>query len=133
MPIEWQETYATGVDRVDSQHKRLFEWVNKLEKQVENGVTPSQTQDILDFLATYTRTHFTFEEMCMHINACPGAQRNRDAHDKFIKAVEGFQGRVRAGDYSAGLVREIYSAAESWLKSHICKVDNELRGSAPRW
>ena len=133
MPIEWQENYATGVDRVDCQHKRLFEWVNKLERQLGAAVTPAQTQDILDFLSTYTRTHFTYEEMCMHINGCPQAARNREAHDKFIQAIEGFQNRLRGGDYSSAFVREIYAAAEAWLKNHICRVDNDLRGRVPQW
>jgi hemerythrin-like metal-binding protein len=133
MPIEWQDTYATGIDRVDCQHKRLFEWVNKLETQLENEVTLAQTQEILDFLSSYTRTHFTFEEMCMHIHACPAAQRNRDAHDGFIAAVESFQARARGGDCSRAFVKEIFGAAGAWLKSHICKVDNELRGTSPQW
>ena len=127
MPIVWQEAYSTHVDQVDSQHKRLFEWVNKLETQLEQGPTPAQINDIMNFLTTYTRTHFVYEEMCMHKVNCPAAQRNRDAHDAFINAVEMFRGRVRSGDTSRALVKDIYDAAAAWLKNHICKIDNEIR------
>jgi len=127
MAVEGQETDATGIDRVDWQDKRLFEWPNELEKQVEHGVTPTQTQDILDFLATYARTHFRFEEVCMRINACPSALRNRDAHDNFILAVEGFQDRLRGWRERSTWPRE------AWLKSHIRRADNKLKGSSPQW
>jgi hemerythrin len=37
MPIQWSSQYEVGDPRTDSQHKNLFDYVNRIEKLIEQG------------------------------------------------------------------------------------------------
>lgn len=131
MAMVWDDKYSTGVARVDQQHQRLFELVNKVEEQIGKGADQQSMQHILTYILTYTRTHFTYEEFCFTKYRCPASERNIQAHDAFIQAVEGFRDEFKKNGPSQELLQRIYSTAEQWLMAHICKVDTKLRPCVP--
>lgn len=127
MAMHWSEKYETGVVRIDDQHKRLFEWVNKLEAHVKGAQGHLDAEDLLTFLSTFTRTHFMYEEICMMQRKCPAAEVNLQAHKRLLGVIEDFRARLAAGESDREIARQLYIAAEGWLTGHICKVDTQLR------
>lgn len=127
MALCWEQKYATGEERVDKQHKNLFEFINKLETQMQQAtLDQAAVQAIIQFLATYARTHFVYEELCMHRLKCPVAQQNQNAHDKFLELFAGIQERFKREGASRALVEDVYNVATNWLVNHICKIDMKL-------
>ena len=128
MAIEWKKDYETGEPKVDSQHQKLFECVNHLERLIQTG-SPSRADldRLFNFLGMYVQSHFSYEELCMFQHHCPMAQKNREAHQKFTEAYRAFLERYQRCGPHLPLLKELHQAAEAWLVQHICKVDTHLR------
>lgn len=132
--LRWdEEAYATGFETIDSQHKKLFEFINELGHSIKNGEAPEDIEAYLAFLNDYIKNHFGQEENCMAANHCPFAQKNCEAHNKFIKAYDDFEQRFRAGKDNMELVTELHTMLCQWTISHICRIDSHLRDCYTNW
>jgi hemerythrin len=126
--IEWQDSYSTGIVRLDEQHKTLFLFCNDLEENLKNKTVTKDLLDIeLRFLERYAIGHFGQEETCMHKYACPIAKTNKQAHEEFIKKYKDFQKRIISDDAAEEILKELHHFLENWLKNHICKIDSQLK------
>jgi hemerythrin-like metal-binding protein len=128
MALTWHERYMTGESQVDEQHKELFEFLNRLEEQIQEGAPPELVEMTLQFLGTHTKSHFSYEEACMLQYGCPFAAKNKEAHTKFLKVFQSFCEKFQKEGASNELLREVHAAVESWIDNHICQVDIHLRG-----
>jgi len=135
MAIVWSENYATGVSAIDRQHQKLFTYVNKIEQYMQNNVFEGKEIDeLLNFLTDYTIMHFTHEEFCMKEKNCPSAEKNKKAHDEFLKFFTDFKkqyGRTPSM-LRKDLLKKLQKAAEDWLVGHICKIDLHLKNCENR-
>lgn len=131
--IHWDESYATGIDKLDKQHQSLFQYANDLEAGVKRGDISKNTLELaLKFLERYARSHFGQEEECMYRYACPVAQTNKQAHQDFIRTYSIYQARLTKGEDVYSLLTELHAYIENWLRDHICKIDSQLKGCAPQ-
>lgn len=133
MPVQWETRFETGETRLDDQHKRLFEFVNKLEDMTNTEIRPAELENVVSFLSMYVRVHFLCEESCMTVRRCVVAEKNKAAHEKFLTFFEEFKHRLESRGADKAMLRELYTAANTWLVNHICKIDVQLReaGLAP--
>lgn len=133
MSIEWSEAYATSETKLDDQHRQLFRFANKLEELVRSGNPAREEIDrLLNFLESYAKTHFLYEETCMRARRCPAAKANREAHMAFIKFFDESAGKMRREGYSLEWLQDINRFVQRWLDSHICAIDTQLRDSPRR-
>lgn len=130
MPVEWESRFETGETRVDDQHKRLFEFVNKLEEMTRRDAGADEIEGVMSFLSMFVHVHFFYEEACMYRHKCVVAEKNKAAHERFLEAFEGFKTRYQREGGSRMLLKEIYDAANTWLVAHICRIDVTLRQCA---
>jgi methyl-accepting chemotaxis protein len=129
--IRWDpETMATGVESVDEQHQELIEMINKLDEACRRGEAKEQLTEMVAFLADYTQRHFDNEEGIMEEHKCPISGRNKLAHRQFLDAFGKIKGRMDRDGATTSLVLELKNLAGSWLTTHICKVDTNLRQCA---
>lgn len=132
--LEWdEEAYATGFDTIDRQHQKLFEFINELGDNIETEQAPEEIDAYLDFLGDYIKNHFGQEENCMAANHCPFAQKNCEAHNKFIKAFEDLQRRFNSGQDKMSLAVELHTMLRNWTVSHICRIDSHMRECYTDW
>jgi|GEM_PF-1117627 len=130
MTIEWKDKYSTGLDRIDDQHRKIFEFCNKLETLIEQKIDSGPKLDnLLMFLATYAKTHFAYEENCMFRHACPAAKSNRDAHAQFLEFLNDSQAKRYSSDSTLAWMEELHRFLEKWLDGHICQIDTQLKAS----
>ena len=126
--IKWQESYSTGVDKLDEQHKSLFQYSNDLEDGLNcGGVSKETLQRALNFLERYVKGHFGQEEACMFKCVCPIADKNKAAHQKFIEAFRAFQKKISEDGDGEKALRELHQFLETWLTDHIIKIDTQLK------
>ncbi|MBI1760586.1 MAG: hemerythrin family protein [Acidobacteria bacterium] len=129
MPVYWSVKYATGEETIDAQHQRLFDYVNRLETQLNQDTVEGEIVGaVLQYMTMYAQTHFVYEELCMHRVKCPTAKVNQEAHDKFMALVSRYQQQYDKDGATRELVNEMYGTASNWLTNHICKIDTQLRG-----
>lgn len=129
--IQWNDNFATGHPVVDNDHRRLIDSLNELEAALHKGVGKEQIADIIAFLNTYAREHFSREEAHMAKVGCAAAGENCKAHQEFVSKLDGWVQRLNAGP-STALVIEIYRETGNWIRSHILRVDCQLRNCKNR-
>src|SRR3990172_8154833 len=82
---QWNEELATGVSRVDGQHKELINKINELHAALSQGKGKDMVEDAIQFLARYVVEHFQMEEMLMVAHNYPSYEAHKKQHDKFVQ------------------------------------------------
>lgn len=132
--IAWNDSLATGFEDIDLQHKTLIKLINGLERAVQEGTAQNRQQvfDLLLFLGGYAKNHLAREERCMARTKCQAAERNKAAHEGFLRDFAQLEERFSNEGSSSELLMAIYHMASQWITGHICTVDIQLRSFAPQ-
>jgi hemerythrin-like metal-binding protein len=123
----WDDSMATGDDRVDEQHRNLIQQINNLLQAMSEGNGRNHLTELIDNLERYTQEHFSWEEHCMEKNHCPVAEINKSAHARFVQNVQETRQRLEQEGPSTELVLQIKSDLGDWFIKHIRRIDSNLR------
>jgi hemerythrin len=130
--MKWSDDFATGVERIDEQHRMIFRMAGDFREALDEGHGERTYGLLLEFLDRYCQSHFKFEERCMEERRCAFAQRNKDAHAHFVEVVADFQARFAKSGYRVDDARELVDTVDRWLSEHICGIDVHLKDSIER-
>ncbi len=118
-PLEWQNSFNTGIEEIDNQHKQLLDFLKQLRAAKAHGNTEA-AGSILEGLSEYTMSHFAFEESLMEESGYPYAKPHKTVHQTLIKRVVAFTERLQKGE---DIYDELYSFLRRWLINHIQRDD----------
>ena len=121
--LEWSAQLAVGYDTIDTQHKRLIEIFNTLQRSMHGNKDPAQIGKALEELVNYTLYHFEHEQGLMNRSAYPGMDKHLARHDDLIKKVSAYKQRFERGEPVGA---ELIHFLRDWLMNHILKTDKEL-------
>jgi hemerythrin-like metal-binding protein len=127
MPIQWDDSFLTGLLTVDHQHQELFRKVNAFHAAMMEGKAREQLAQLLDFLAQYTQHHFRDEEQFMEYYGCPAAEANRKAHQALLQKYAEMRKQFDQDKTGVRTAMEIYRVLSDWLVQHVKGVDLQLR------
>ncbi|NLY30396.1 MAG: hemerythrin, partial [Firmicutes bacterium] len=65
MAIKWTPNLAVGIEKIDEQHKVLFERINALIEACNQGKGKDTVADLITFLKDYVVFHFRDEQQIM--------------------------------------------------------------------
>lgn len=125
--MQWSKQYATGIERIDEQHKMLFEMTETFRTAVNKKVGNRVYESVLESLESYAIAHFNFEEECMERYRCPVAEKNKQEHKNFVEELAGFQQRYAANGFDPLDADKLIEMVNRWLAGHICRVDIHLK------
>jgi len=122
--FQWNEAYSVGHQTIDSQHKMLFQYADKLHAAMLAGKGKDVLSQTLSELISYTQRHFASEEKLMQTHQYPEYPQHKAEHDALTQKVVQYQ-----NDYSAGRVTltiDVLNFLQNWLGHHIGKVDKKV-------
>jgi hemerythrin-like metal-binding protein len=126
--VGWSDDLSTGNERVDSQHRMLFQMLDDCIDDLCNRQFDFMLT--LKALREYAEMHFNYEEDCLSRTSCPERHQcvNKAAHDQFRTALDEFQARYEAMRRvgRGRLTREIVQWIQHWLRDHIGGIDRAL-------
>lgn len=122
--IEWSAQCEVGIEKVDDQHKRLFEMLNDLHQATIDGAEQSTLARILDDMVEYTVYHFETEETLFLEYSYPGYDEHKKAHDDLTAQAVALQKQFRDG--SATISFEVLEFLHGWLMDHTTGLDQEM-------
>lgn len=125
--IIWNDAMDTGVAEIDAQHRELITQFNALVAAIEQGKGREETGEILDFLQFYAEWHFSREERCMAERQCPIAETNHRAHGAFLRTFKRLYDLYYQSNVDPRLISETLKELETWIITHIIKIDTQLR------
>lgn len=120
----WKESFCTGIDHIDNQHRQFFYLLNELDLAIEQR----READILDLLLRdldrYIRIHFATEEKLMEGIGYPDLARHRKEHEYFIEQTRSLHERRDRGDDDR-LGRSALMFMSDWFTNHILTEDKK--------
>ncbi len=119
--IQWDESYSVRVEEIDTQHRQLFESVNRFEEAVEQEAGPEALLDLLDFLLGYAERHFATEEKYFERFGYELADSHCRQHEAFLHNVRLYKERYESG--KVVLPVEVTTFLQNWMKEHVITSD----------
>lgn len=123
--ITWNETMSVGVERFDTQHKKLVELVNTLFDAMRQGKGKSVMGKVFDELIAYTTYHFASEEELMEKYGYPGFVQHKEEHEALTQQVKELREKYEQGELFITI--ETLDFLKAWLSNHILKTDMQYK------
>ena len=128
--LEWNSDYETGVSAIDTQHRVLFNTINRIELLLAKvDIDRGEADYLLAFLEQYAAQHFNGEETCMARYHCPSHSKNKQEHGQFLNVVKFCRAEYAASTPTREVLERLHATSVWWIKNHILKVDIQLRDS----
>src|SRR5512143_3142220 len=97
MAITWTEDLNTGIPEIDSENRRLVDFINTLSAARQTG-DRTQVGNVLDQLLDFVVNHFMFEEHLMEEANYEFRAAHEKIHEIFAKRLAAFRGRHANGE-----------------------------------
>ncbi len=123
MALKWTSKLAVGVDKIDEQHRGLFDTLNSLHCAMKDKKGLEEILKVLQFLSDYVVTHFATEEKLMEKYDYPGFKDHKRKHDEFVENFIELKGRVENEGVKISSVIRTNKLLSDWWMEHIKKVD----------
>ena len=121
--MRWKDEYSVKIKHIDDQHKGLVKLVNELHVAMLTGRAKDSLSSILSQLVTYTKAHFTTEEVLMQAHRYPELVAHKAEHERLTAQALEFQKEFAAG--RAMLSLEVLNFLKNWLTNHIQGTDQK--------
>lgn len=120
--IKWRESFNTGVDQFDEEHKKIVDLIQRLFDALKTG-QKDDCATIIDELTSYTEYHFSNEEKVMTEVGYPGLEEHCQEHRDLIAQAASFQ--ELGESMSREQLGEFYQFLRDWLVNHIIGCDKK--------
>ncbi len=125
------DKYKTGVDLIDTEHKRLFEIINETYELIHDDFAHDKYDQIMALLGQlkdYTEFHFHDEEDYMTQINYPGIEAQKHAHESFIdKLVNIDIHELESMDNNQQqYLLDLVNFLVTWLSNHILGADKKI-------
>jgi hemerythrin len=121
MYIKWNATFSVGIEKIDAQHKKLVDLINRLYAAFIDKRENEEMSLILNELVEYTIYHFTFERTFFPGLKTAEIQEHTLQHDNFVKKIKEFQVRFQKNEVP--ITASLINFLRDWLTNHIMKTD----------
>ncbi len=120
--ISWSPDFATGIDIIDEQHKRIFDYLAEIDHAITTH-SVEEVEHVIQELIDYAISHNTFEEGLMEQAGYPMLEAHRRTHEAFKTRALGYAERLAGGQDPFRLAREVRTDIGLWLMNHIKRED----------
>lgn len=121
----FDDTFKTGIELVDEEHKRLFEIIGQIHATIEEELVHDKfdaIMEIIEELREYTRVHFSDEEEYMKGIGYEGLEKQKILHQAFIDKLKELN-LDDVDDNQEEYLYDFLQFLQNWLVNHILKVD----------
>ena len=126
--MQWTEDMSVRNRKMDAQHRKLVELVNRLYGAMRSGQANDVIGSVLDELVEYTANHFADEESLMKVHRFPGLEAQRAQHRDLVKQALELQEQFRGGQ---PLGSRVFNFLKGWLVNHIMNEDKKYAAHVP--
>jgi hemerythrin len=121
----WQQIYSVGVERIDAQHRRLFEIANRFHAAHQRREPRALLTAIFGELVDYTVSHFADEERLLQAHDYDDFDRHKANHEKLVKLVLGYRRQLENGE--PDVEAHAMNFIKTWLNGHVLGMDRNYR------
>ncbi len=124
MPLlKWDDSYSTGIERMDDQHKKWINIINRFYDDLNNVGFKDNTKKLLDDAIEYTHHHFSQEEELMKKMNYPKLAEHHAEHERIKKKLVDFKQALEKG--ALNVSQPITNELKNWFREHVTALDKE--------
>ncbi|MEW6665300.1 MAG: bacteriohemerythrin [Thermodesulfobacteriota bacterium] len=122
--IQWNKEYLVGISKIDKQHKKIINILNRVISGHAKGRDDKEVEDILDELQAYIKEHFRAEEEYMLEHRYSGYEEQRNEHNRFVDRLLDAQKEYLKNRQLVST--NLFNFVWDWFSQHMLKVDKRL-------
>ncbi len=122
--IKWRDSYNTGVEQMDQEHRQLVELIEVMHTAIRDGAEKEKVEEALGTITQYTIDHFANEEKLMSTHDYPDAALHISEHEKLKEDAGKFKQQLEES-FPDG-TQEFYRFLREWLINHILDDDKKF-------
>jgi hemerythrin len=126
MPLQWTEKLATGLPRVDAEHRDLIEQANRLLEATRQARGRDELRPLLAYLEDYIRHHLSNEERLMRTSGYPDREAHQAEHRSFVGEYRLLAAEMAQNGPSAMVTVKLNRLLVDWVRLHLGGVDRKL-------
>lgn len=132
--FEWRKEYEIGVDKIDAEHKRLFQIINKLFRLKEEKKNHQWAcQEGIKFFKSHAVKHFEDEEEYMESIGYQGLAQHKEIHRGFREnTLTALEQELERTGYAQDSVEHFLGVCAGWLIGHTLTEDQSITGKPLR-
>lgn len=127
---EMKKEYFTGIQLIDDEHAKLFEYANQIYELLHDEFVPDKydhIRDLLGKLMNYAKQHFADEEAYMESIRYKKIFTQKVQHQAFMDELEKFDlDAIDQMDNQEAVLGELLSFVTDWLVEHILNLDTQI-------
>lgn len=121
--ISWDDSYSTGIAKIDEQHKVLFEMLNRACENAECTGDEQKFRQLAADMMAYAFMHFSTEEEYMQAYDYPDRDKHITMHEDFKIAAMEYEFAAEQGKAEPTKLTEFLI---DWLERHVQGDDKHL-------
>lgn len=121
--LEWNDSYVTGIPRIDKQHMFLFDLTDKCIRAIADQESQKKLNYVLKTLLIYSKEHFALEEQMMKEAQYAELEPQIKEHQEFSELVNRYWVTYLEGNKVS--LESLSSYLKTWLTGHI--LDSDLK------
>lgn len=125
--FDWDDEYDTGNDKIDGQHRMIFDAANMLFEAERQGKESAVLDRSFDLLLHYTNTHFRDEEEYYEGIGSSLLKLQKEEHQRLLDELREMWHEKRRGYPDAG--KDLDHWMEKRLIPHIIAEDTRAQKS----
>ncbi|MDP6690284.1 MAG: hemerythrin domain-containing protein [Alphaproteobacteria bacterium] len=127
--VEWDSSFSVGIDSIDADHRRLTDFIARINDATETAQV-DEAVVIFEAFVAYLVDHTRREEDLLR-QSLPGQEVDAHArqHRAGIEAAEKSLAKLRR-DRNVSNLQDSASFLKSWLKTHVFEQDLKIFNSA---
>jgi len=126
--IEWDSSFSVGSARMDADHQRLVNLLNRLYDAWHSGEDLIELGWLFDELLAYADTHFAAEEMALKARGYGRLDKQHADHSRLKASVTQFRDCHLSGAAPVALTEDMTAFLKGWLLEHILGEDMLYKG-----
>ena len=128
----WNSNYVIGNTLVDSEHKEIFEMVERLIAGDFKG-RPDKIMTTVNFLMDYVKRHFDHEKRLMDESDYPQTDEHVKQHIDFVRVVTQLAEKIEGNLNSIDISLEVNTVIVNWLAEHVMGSDRIMIDHYRTW
>ena len=121
--VSWSESYATGIELIDKQHRELMNLTNELYRACLSGKEKANAafEDAMSRMVEYVRFHFSNEQKLLEQLKYPDYNKHKLQHDTLVKNI-----LEAVKEYDKGnkfVPNNFVRTLKDWIFGHIAVFD----------
>ena len=123
--IRWDASIEMGIRTVDTQHRRLVDLINSLNRAMKLRKGRQAMTTVFAELIDYTKQHFGDEEKLMRQYGYDGLGEQEAQHKHFVSKMKELHQQVESGN--SIITMDLMNFLKDWLVKHIKGTDKKYQ------